>query len=167
MNHTDDAIAAVHDIMQAFAERTGLSPATIQPRRYLWTDAYAVCNYLSLFRRTGEPHYERLALALIEQVHQTLGRHRADDPRSGWISGLDEVQGARHPTAGGLRIGKPLNERGRHERADEALEWDRDGQYFHYLTKWMHALCRAAAVTGDARYQRWAAELAADRKSVV
>ena len=21
---------------------------------------------------------------------------------------------------------------------DERLEWDRDGQYFHYLTKWMH-----------------------------
>ena len=32
---------------------------------------------------------------------------------------------------------------------DERLEWDRDGQYFHYLTKWIHALCQAAFVTGD------------------
>jgi hypothetical protein len=45
---------------------------------------------------------------------------------------------------GGLRIGKPLKERGANEPIDESLEWDRDGQYFHYLTKWMHALCRAA-----------------------
>ena len=72
---------------------------------------------------------------------------------------LDDETGRRHPTAGGLRIGKSLKERGPQEPFDERLEWDRDGQYFHYLTKWMHALCRAAFATGEASYARWAIEL--------
>ena len=44
-------------------------------------------------------------------MHHVLGRHRDDDPRRGWISGLSEAEGEAHPTAGGLRIGKPLPER--------------------------------------------------------
>ena len=60
---------------------------------------------------------------------------------------------------GGLRIGKPLKERQVGEPIDERLEWDRDGQYFHYLTKWMHALCRAAFVTGDPKHVAQALEL--------
>jgi hypothetical protein len=43
---------------------------------------------------------------------------------------------------------------------DERLEWDRDGQYYHYLTKWMHALNRAGRVTGASIYTAWAIELA-------
>ncbi|MBD3801026.1 MAG: hypothetical protein IE886_06205 [Campylobacterales bacterium] len=43
---------------------------------------------------------------------------------------------------------------------DETSEWDRDGQYFHYLAKWMHALDRMTAVSGEVRYSRWAVELA-------
>jgi hypothetical protein len=43
---------------------------------------------------------------------------------------------------------------------DEQLEWDRDGQYFHYLTRWMHALDQAARATGQARFNLWARELA-------
>ena len=81
-----------------------------------------------------------------------LGRYRDDEKHSGWISGLDEQAGSHHPTAGGLRIGKPLKERGVNEALDEALEWDRDGQYFHYLTKWIHALCQTAFVTNDFEY---------------
>jgi hypothetical protein len=61
---------------------------------------------------------------------------------------------------GGLRIGKPLKERGVDEILDERLEWDRDGQYFHYLTKWMHGLCQAAFVTRSPEYAHWAGELA-------
>ncbi len=64
-----------------------------------------------------------------------------------------------HPTAGGLRIGKPLPERRPGEAFDDRLEWDRDGQYYHYLTKWAHALCRASRVTRDPVYASWAAEL--------
>lgn len=146
-------------LMEEFADVTGVSGKTA-PRRYLWTDAFAVCNFLGLARQTGEDRYLRLARELVDQVHHILGRHRADDPRQGWISGLPEDEGERHPTRGGLRIGKTLNERGPHQRPDPQLEWDQDGQYFHYLTKWMHALYRMAQETGEQRYQLWAIDLA-------
>jgi len=47
----------------------------------------------------------------MQHTRFVLGRHRDDDTRSGWISGLDDEKGKQHPTFGGLRIGKPLNER--------------------------------------------------------
>ena len=59
-----------------------------------------------------------------------------------------------------MRIGKRIQERGPQEPYDERLEWDRDGQYYHYLTKWMHALHRVSRVTGDPTYHGWAVELA-------
>ena len=93
-------------------------------------------------------------------MHHILGRHRDDDPRRGWISGLDDQEGERHPTIRGLRIGKRLNERKPNDPPDERLEWDQDGQYYHYLTKWMHALNCASQVTGDPTCTRWAIELA-------
>jgi len=150
----------VKEIMTEFARMTGLSPASSVPRRYLWTDAFAVCNFLGLYQETGAEEFKGLALQLVDQVHNTLGRHRKDDPRTGWISGFDEEQGEKHPTQGGLRIGKELNERGLHDPFDERLEWDRDGQYYHYLTKWMHALNRVSRITGDSKYNTWAVELA-------
>jgi hypothetical protein len=145
--------------MVGFAERTGLS-ADRPRRRYLWTDAFAVCNFIGLRRATGEERFTQLALQLVDQVHQVLGRHREDDRRTGWISGLSECEGETHPTLGGLRIGKALPERGADEPCDERLEWDRDGQYFHYLTEWMHALDQLARATGEARFSIWARELA-------
>ena len=156
----DQTTAIARDIMHDFSRGTGLSPPLAHPKRYLWTDAFAVCNFLELFRRTGDGSCRDLALALVFQVHHTLGRHREDDSRKGWISGLSEEEGEIHPTRGGLRIGKPMNERKAEEPPDEMLEWDRDGQYFHYLTRWMHALNRAALATGDPTYTRWAIELA-------
>jgi hypothetical protein len=150
----------VREIMMEFARDTGLSPASSAPRRYLWTDAFAVCNFLGLYRETGGEEFKDLALQLVDQVHGTLGRHRKDDSRTGWISGLDEEQGRKHPTQGGLRIGKELNERGLRDPFDERLEWDQDGQYYHYLTKWMHALNRVSRITGDLKYNIWAVELA-------
>lgn len=146
--------------MLEFAEKTGLLPEGPLPRRYLWTDAYAVCNLLGVYRQTKTEQYRRLALLLIDQVHATLGRHRRDDPRAGWISGLDEEEGRRHPTRGGLRIGKEMNERRPQVPFDERLEWDRDGQYYHYLTQWMHALDCASRVFGEPSFHRWAIELA-------
>ncbi|MDH4230768.1 MAG: hypothetical protein OEW04_01915, partial [Nitrospirota bacterium] len=107
--------ASVHplarELMLEFAAASGLAPVHPNPQRYLWTDAFAVCNFLGLYRETGEELYRKLALDLVQQVHFTLGRHRADDRREGWISGLDEKEGAEHPTIGGLRIGKEMNER--------------------------------------------------------
>jgi hypothetical protein len=153
-------VSTVRDIMVEFADLTGLSQEGHPPRRYLWTDAFAVCNFLELHRQTGEETYKHLALRLVEQVHHVLGRHRGDDKRSGWISGLNEEDGETHPTAGGLRIGKKMKERTPRESYDERLEWDRDGQYYHYLTKWMHSLSRVSRATGNPIYNEWAVELA-------
>jgi hypothetical protein len=150
----------VERVMIEFARLTGLEPVTAHPIRYLWTDAFAVCNYLELYRITEERDYLDLAVRLVHQVHHTLGRHRDDDARKGWISGLDEGEGEFHPTAGGLRIGKKLRERKAGEPIDEHLEWEQDGQYYHYLTKWMHALNRVGLVTSDPAYSVWAVELA-------
>ncbi len=150
----------VRNVMFEFADLTGLVSTRVAPRRYLWTDAFAVCNFLELFRQTNDEQYKQLALRLVDQVHHILGRHRDDDPRTGWISALDEREGALHPTRGGLRIGKRMNERRPDEPYDEQREWDQDGQYYHYLTKWMHALSRVSRVTGDPTYNRWAIELA-------
>ncbi len=41
----------VRTIMTAFAERTGLTGGRT-PVRYLWPDAFAMCNFLELERRT-------------------------------------------------------------------------------------------------------------------
>jgi len=159
MKH-DTFQSTVRILMAEFAARSGLDPAAKAPRRYLWTDAFAVCNFLELYRRTNDEKFRDLALRLVDQVHAILGRHRDDDPRTGWISGLGEEEGRWHPTTGGLRIGKELNERGAGEPFDERLEWERDGQYYHYLTKWMHALDCVSRVTGEADCIVWALELA-------
>lgn len=156
----NSSLSTVREIMEEFTGSTGLEPAQESPRRYLWTDAFAVCNFLELWNKTGEGKYRDLALKLVDQVHHVLGRHRKDDSRRGWISGLPEDDGSRHPTKGGLRIGKGMPERRPDEPFDEQLEWDRDGQYFHYLTKWMHALNRTTGTTGDFIFNRWAMELA-------
>ncbi|MDH3201698.1 MAG: hypothetical protein OEM15_12465 [Myxococcales bacterium] len=146
-------------MMMRFAERTGLT-SDLPKQRYLWTDAFAVCNFLGLAQVTGEEHYTNLALRLVDQVHHVLGTYRADDSRTGWISGLSQQEGETHPTRGGLRIGKALPERGVAEPFDEQLEWRRDGQYFHYLTKWMHALDQVSRWTQQPHLNLWARELA-------
>ena len=147
------------ELMLRFAERTGVG-SEHAARRYLWTDAFAVCTFLGLARSTETVRYTELAAALVDRVHRVLGRHREDDARAGWISGLDDSAGALRPTAGGLRIGKPQPERAPGDPFDEQLEWDRDGQYFHYLTKWMLALERYARATSREQPLSWARELA-------
>lgn len=159
MQPSGDRMQAAIGLMARFAVRTGLE-SDHPPRRYLWTDAFAVCNYLAMARVTGEARFTATALRLVEQVHGILGRHRSDDTRRGWISGLSEREGREHPTLGGLRIGKKLPERRVGESFDPRLEWERDGQYFHYLTKWMHALDQASRATGEPQLNRWATELA-------
>jgi hypothetical protein len=148
----DDATRTAAALMHDFALRTGVI-GNARPQRYLWTDSFAVCNFLAL----GELD---CAERLVEQVHAILGKHRPDDERSGWIGGMDDQTAREHPTRGGLRIGKPMAERAPDALVDAELEWERDGQYFHYLTRWMHALDQFARCTGQADAGRWARELA-------
>jgi hypothetical protein len=142
-----------------FADRTGLT-SRLEPRRYLWTDAFAVATFLELGEWIDQSELRELPRRLIAQVHHTLARHRPDSGRAGWLSGLSESEGELHPTRGGLRIGKPLPERSSLEPFDERLEWDRDGQYLHYLTKWMHALDQAARALDEPHFNLWGRELA-------
>lgn len=156
-----DRVGEAVRLLDSFAARTGVDgPGGDPSRRYLWTDAFAVMASLAAGRLTGDLHHVARAVRVASLVHRHLGRFRPDDVRSGWISGLAEDEGALHPTAGGLRIGKPLPERTPEERFDARIEWERDGQYFHYLTKWMHALHRLGRASGDASWTRAGTELA-------
>lgn len=151
--------AVAESLIRSFIERTGVKGQGCS-RRYLWTDAYAILALVGLHRHTFRQAHLDSALALAQRVHHELARYRTDDSRTGWISGLSEVEGERWPTAGGLRIGKPEPERPPGAALDERLEWDRDGQYFHYLTKWMVALNRLAHATGNPMWNDWAVDLA-------
>ena len=158
-------IQSAERLMNSFAVRTGIHGPADATRRYLWTDAYAVTTLIGLQRATSVQQYLDDAIKLADLVHEVLGRHRPSDARLrnarvGWLSGLPEDEGARRPTAGGLRIGKPLRERAADEPLDERLEWERDGQYFHYLTRWMRALAELALATGDASWSGHAVVLA-------
>jgi hypothetical protein len=110
--------------------------------RYLWTDAFGVVNFLTLYRETGEERYLDCARSLVTTVHDVLGRTR--DGRSR-LPRATEAE----PLAGGLRIGK-TEEHGR----------DGDGQYHHYLTLWMFALNRMTLATGDPTFNNSAISLA-------
>jgi len=92
-------VDAARELMDSFAQQTGLTQQQQQPPvRYLWTDAYAVSNFLAL---ADDSHYADLADALVEQVHGVLGRHRDDDDRAGTtLSGLDEEAAKEQPTLG-------------------------------------------------------------------
>ena len=110
--------------------------------RYLWTDGFAVVNFLTLYRSTGDKKYLSLAKRLIHHVHSILGFTRDGRTR---LPGATEEW----PLKGGLRIGK----------IDESGD-DGDGQYFHYLTVWMFALNRYTLITGEEWYNQQAITLA-------
>lgn len=156
----EENVALACKIMREFAAETGLANREKPPKRYLWTDAFAVCNFLELYHRSQDEDWLLLAKRLVDQVHHTLGRQRSDAAKSGWLSGLSEDEGELHPTRGGLRIGKRMKDRAPDEPMDERQEWERDGQYYHYLTKWMRALCRLSRIAEEPGYLRWAMELA-------
>ncbi len=148
-------------LMEGFALRTGITKGESGDpyRRYLWTDAFAVHSFFGLYQLTQEQKYQDYALKLIEEVHNKLGRFHPEDRRQGWISGLSEEEAKMHPTINGLRIGKSLRERRLDEPFDQQLEWERDGQYFHYNTRWIQALFQARQFTDEEQYDEWAAEL--------
>jgi hypothetical protein len=127
-------MSLVEKIMTHFAHLTGLSPVSSMSRRYLWTDAFAVCNFLGLYQETGG-ELKNLAVQHHDQVNNGLGRHWQDDDYAGWISGQNEEEGRLHLSKGGLRVGNQLKERRPSDPFNEHLEWDRDGQHNHYLIK--------------------------------
>ena len=155
-----ESLDTARALMDDFSQRTGLSGGEGDSNeRYLWTDAFAVQTFFGLFHALKADIYRERALKLIGLVHEKLGRFHPDDEREGWISGLSEEEGRKHPTAGGLRIGKNLPERREDEPFHERLEWERDGQYFHYITRWIHALLQAEQETSQKEYGLWAADL--------
>ncbi|KFZ08817.1 hypothetical protein V502_09131 [Pseudogymnoascus sp. VKM F-4520 (FW-2644)] len=110
--------------------------------RYLWTDAFGVVNFLTLYKELNEEKYLILAKRLVVRVHDILGWTR--DGKSRLPGATDD-----NPLGGGLRIGK-----------DEASGPDGDGQYHHYLTLWMFALNRLSIASGVATYNDQAIALA-------
>lgn len=111
--------------------------------RYLWTDAFGVLNFLTLYKETGgDQKYLTLAGSLIKTVHAILGYDRGGKARLPGAS-------TQNPLGGGLRIGK-VNEKGP----------DGDGQYHHYLAIWMYALNRMSVASRDRSYNDQAIALA-------
>lgn len=111
-------------------------------RRYLWTDAFAVLALATIADNLdgappgsplGEPARFRCAAgALVNAVHAGLGAPRS--PAAADAMRADP----RSPTGHvGLRIGKVSSA----PRTDVGMALD--GQYFHYLDKWLLALVRA------------------------
>lgn len=138
-------------LMDGFAALTGLTAGDAS-RRYLWTDAFAVQSFFGLSHALNSEEYQQRGLQLIDLVHQHLGKFHSKDSRKGWISGLTEDEAKTRPTIAGLRIGKDLPERKNDESYNSKLEWERDGQYFHYLSRWMITLLQAFNETKDKKY---------------
>lgn len=140
-------------LMDAFSVRTGLQVGEGDPgRRYLWTDAFAVHAFLGLSHALHEEKYRQQAIHLVELVHEHLGKFHPQDSRQGRISALSDDTGRQKPTIAGLRIGKELPERRKDESYNSRLEWERDGQYFHYLSRWINALLQVHHETRDQKY---------------
>eukprot|EP00899_Mesostigma_viride_P005438 jgi/Mesvir1/14896/Mv05499-RA.1 len=123
--------------------------------RYLGSDTFGVINFLSLHYALGgdecpsESQWLAQAIALVEEVHDVLGRDRHTGHR---LPPATDAQ----PLLGGLRIGKAEEECD----AQGRINPEGDGQYFHYLAKWMFALNRVARATGDGSYNDQAVTLA-------
>mmetsp|Transcript_19040 Transcript_19040/g.38480 ORF Transcript_19040/g.38480 Transcript_19040/m.38480 type:complete len:416 (-) Transcript_19040:146-1393(-) len=119
------------------ADEAGLC-ADGRQRRYLWTDAFGVLSYISIAKRYEKNNklhdaqkYTQAANTLIDVVHECLGK-----PRSS--SRLDAMSPSTVSPTGyiGLRIGK-VDTR---QVTDYGMHYD--GQYWHYIDKWLLALSR-------------------------
>lgn len=113
-------------------------------RRYLWTDAFGVLAYTSIAEmyemnnEKGKANtYHRACDKLINTVHECLG-----SPRSNAKDDAMKIDPSSTSPTGhvGLRIGK-LHSR---KVTDYGMEYD--GQYWHYVDKWLLALARAGHV---------------------
>lgn len=106
--------------------------------RYLWTDTFGVLNFLTLYGLTSNTVFLDHAKTLIRAVHDTLGKTRDLSRRLRGAS-------SSNPLGGGLRIGKK-----------EAEGPDADGQYHHYLVRWMFALNRLSILTNEKKWNDYA-----------
>lgn len=117
-------------------------------RRYLWTDAFGVLAFVSLadmFETIDLKQanaYREAAHKLIDVVHGTLGK-----PRSSKSTDAMTVDSTMPSPTGyiGVRIGKVESR----QVTDYGMRYD--GQYFHYLDKWLLALARAGRVDDGIR----------------
>lgn len=68
----------LHDIDYVLAKLDWMRAERIWPNglRYLWTDAFGVVLYLSLYRELGEERWLEAAEALVADVENVLGRPR-------------------------------------------------------------------------------------------
>ncbi len=149
----NDKLQQAQQLLDDFAIRTGLIGTGGDPqRRYLWTDAFAVQAFFGLSKTLNDEAYRQQAIQLIDLVHEHLGKYHPQDSRRGPISGANEETGRSRPTVAGLRIGKKLPERQKDESYNSRLEWDRDGQYFHYLSRWLNTLLQAEKETAERKY---------------
>ncbi len=155
----DNKTEKARDLLEKYLNRTGITGNGDASDRYLWTDAFAVQGLFGLHHISKNEHYKKQALQLIDRVHEHLGSFHPDDSRKGRISGLSEEEATLHPTMAGLRIGKKLHERRKDESYNAQLEGERDGQYFHYLTQWIHTLLLAHKETSSKKFSIWALEL--------
>jgi hypothetical protein len=130
---------------QVFPLPLGKSEASLNPktnqRRYLWTDAFGVINYVSLavaYREKGDEQksqeHLQSASRLIDSVMATLGTEVSPN----FPMAADEDGRAK-----GLRIGK-LQSR---QSSDAGMAYD--GMYWHYVEKFIYALCCYAATARD------------------
>ena len=138
------------------ADEAGLCADGIQ-RRYLWTDAFGVLAYTSIADRykaasgknggdgnelyaSKEIQYRKAANVLVDVVHNCLG-----SPRSS--KAMDAM--AKDPSSPtghvGLRIGKVTTR----QVTDYGMSYD--GQYWHYIDKWLLALARSGHVEDGIR----------------
>lgn len=116
-------------------------------RRYLWTDAWGVLNFVTLALRLHENNYLHAGARLIDAVHATLGQPRSPDlPMLRAEDAAKSLGGQVPPTTHdyvGLRIGKERAQRG---FSDAGMSYD--GMYAHYIDKWIFALLRFGQASG-------------------
>jgi hypothetical protein len=116
-------------------------------RRYLWTDAFEVLSFISIaecFQKERNKQeaevYQQAAEKLIATVHRCLGAPRSSKPEHAMQTDPNSPTG--HV---GFRIGKTSSQK----ITDYGMRYD--GQYWHYVDKWLLALARAGHIEDGIR----------------